>query len=372
MHRATRRRRLVRLALSLGLSCGALVASASLQGPVAIAIGAPKKPAIKPTAKPKPKPTPTPTTQPDTAPTWVEDKPEPPPKPDKDKDEGEKKKKPGGDDAGDEGDGAGKDGVELAACPADSVLDALEPKALVTLVRKKCRTLKVPATATPTEISRDDLLVAICVRSGEPIAPKDCNLAASLLVASGDGVSALQFVEDGDLALSLTTSRIDKAASPDNGTRFTLMGGIEGGKQYRAPLVWSAPFRGYGHGIWLWFPLPMLTTDLSSSPQGYRLGITPIAVAVGGKIAPSGLSTAYIGMSAFAAWNLLVPNDTQTLSNGTQVRINYKAVGGGLLLDGSGFVSLGLGVGHTFTTDARTDFRLWLYFGPRLLGALGF
>ncbi|MEO7095597.1 MAG: hypothetical protein ABI175_20235 [Polyangiales bacterium] len=350
------RRGVARLALAIGLTLGALAVA-----PIAVVSGAPKKPAVKP--KPKP------TTDPNAAPTWVEDKPDDPPAP---KGKEKEKEKPGASDDDAEGDGGTKGGVELAACPASSVLDELEPKALVTLVRKKCRTLKVPTTATPTEISTDDLLVALCVRAGDVITPKECNLAASLLVSTADGVTALQFVEDGELALSLTASRIDKAASPDNGTRFTLMGGIEGGKQYRAPLVWSAPVRGYGHGLWFWFPLPMLTTDLSASPQGYRLGITPVAVAVGAKFAPSGLSTAYLGTSAFLAWNVLVPNDTQTLSNGTQVRINYKAMGAGVLVDAAGFVSLGLGVGHTFTADARTDFRLWLYFGPRLLGAIGF
>ena len=347
------------LRLATALLVGLSSAVASLRTPtdgVAIAAGAPKKPP----AKPKPKPS-----TPDTAPTWVETKPEEP-KPVPAATEGEK----AGDEASDD-DGA-KGTVELAACPPATVLDDLSSKALVSLVRKKCRTLKVPATASPTEIASGDLLVAICVHRGEAVTPKDCDLAASLLVSTGDGVTPLQFVEDGELALSLTTSRIDKAASPDNGTRFTVMGGIEGGKQYRAPLVWSSPVRGYGHGLWFWFPLPMLTTDLSSSPKGYRLGITPLAVAVGAKLAPSGSSTAYFGTSAFFAWNLLVPNDTQTLSNGTQVRINYKAIGAGVLLDGAGYASLGLGVGHTFTTDARTDFRLWLYFGPRLLSALGF
>ena len=367
--RGARRRRVVRLALTLGLSLAAF--PLALGGSIGVLHGAGKKPA----AKPKPKPT----TDPTSAPTWVEEKPADKPEPPKPKEAAAKKggdgsdgdAKASDDDAAD-GEAGGKGTVELAACPAATVLDALEPKALVTLVRKKCRTLKVSSSATPTEISTDDLLVAICVRSGDALTPKECNLAASLLVGTGDGVAALQFVDDGEHALSLTTRRIDRAASPDNGTRFTLMGGIEGGKQYRSPLVWSAPTRGYGHGLWFWFPLPMLTTDLSSSPQGYRFGITPLAVAVGAKLAPSGLSTAYVGTSAFVAWNVLVPNDTQTLSNGTQVRINFKALGAGVLVDGAGYVSLGVGVGHTFTTDARTDLRLWLYFGPRLLGALGF
>ena len=208
----------MRFRSSIVLSLGLVVAGASLPGAIVVALAAaPKKAA----PKPKPKPTATPTSAPDSAPTWVEDKPEsPPPKPAKGKD-GD-----GGDDDKGDDDGAGTGGkgaVELAACPADSVLDSMEPKALATLVRKKCRTLKVPATAAPTEISGDDLLVAICVRSGEAIAPKDCDLAASLLVSSDDGVTPLQFVDDGEYALSLTTRRIDKAASPDNGTRFTQL-----------------------------------------------------------------------------------------------------------------------------------------------------
>jgi hypothetical protein len=164
---------------------------------------------------------------------------------------------------------------------------------------------------------------------------------------------------------------VEKASSPANGAALTLVVDAQGQPSVRAPLAWRRASEGYAAGRWLWFPLPMLTSDLSSSPQGYRLGVSPIAAAAGLKVFPSTTSRGYFGLSAFVAWNLLVPNDTQTLSNGTQVRINVKAFGGGALFDASGWVALGLGLGHTFTTDARTDFRVWLYFGPRLLSFLG-
>lgn len=263
--------------------------------------------------------------------------------------------------------------VEFGACTPESLAEA-EGSALVTMLRKRCRNLRVPAGSAPTDLSDDDMLVALCIRETEgeepeAVEPKECGLRAVIEV---DGSPPIPFSLDGDLAMTLRTTKVVKQTSPSNGTHVELVVTSENNGTpavARSPLVYRRGFEGYGHGRWIWFPLPMLTTDFSSSAAGYRLGITPLAVAAGGKIFP-GASRGYFGMSAFVAWNLLVPNDTQTLSNGTFVRINYKAMGFGVLLDGSGWLSVGVGVGHTFTTDARTDFRTWIYLGPRLLGFL--
>lgn len=261
--------------------------------------------------------------------------------------------------------------VEIGACPAES-LSEIEADALVTFLRKRCRNLKVPEGSAPTEMGDDESLVALCVQPGESgeapeaVEPKSCEMTA---VVELEGPSH-KLVPDGDLALVLRTARLSKSLG--HGAHFTLVASTSGEnaetKTIRSPLIFKKPFEGYGP-IWVWMPLPMFTTDFSSSAQGYRFGITPLAVAVGGKIHP-GSSSGYFGISAFLAWNILVPNDTQTLSNGTTVRINYKAIGTGVLLDASGFVALGLGLGHTFTTDSRTDFRTWFYLGPRLLFGL--
>jgi hypothetical protein len=261
--------------------------------------------------------------------------------------------------------------LEIGACPAES-LSEMEADVLVTFLRKRCRNLKVPEGSTPTEIGDDESLVALCVQPGESgeepeaVEPKSCELTA---IVELDGPPH-KLVPDGDLALVLRTARLSKSLA--HGSSFTLVASTGGEnaetKAVRSPLIFKKPLEGYGP-IWLWMPLPMFTTDFSSSARGYRFGITPLAVAVGGKLHP-GSSSAYFGLSAFLAWNILVPNDTQTLSNGTTVRINYKAMGAGVLLDASGYVGLGLGLGHTFTTDSRTDFRTWFYLGPRLLFGL--
>ena len=263
--------------------------------------------------------------------------------------------------------------VLMVVCPAATKLKGLEPRALVKLLDKTCRPvgLGTDEENATRDLSADDLLVVACSRSREAITPDDCGLKATLEVPNDDGAPhVLQFVAEDD-ALSLKTERVEKAASPANGTALMLVVEAQGQPAVRAPLAWRRGSEGYAAGRWLWFPLPMLTSDLSSSPQGYRLGVSPVAVAAGMKIFPSTTSRGYFGLSAFAAWNLLVPNDTQTLSNGTQVRINFKAVGAGALFDASGWVALGLGLGHTFTSDSRTDFRVWIYFGPRLLSFLG-
>ncbi|MGZ3420700.1 MAG: hypothetical protein ACXWUG_30250 [Polyangiales bacterium] len=307
---------------------------------VAPALAAKKKP-------PPPKPKPVPTAPTGTTATTSE--PEPP-----------KKEPP-----------KAKPRVEIGACPPES-LSEMEGTALVTFLRKRCRNLKVPEDAAPTEIGDDESLVAICVQPGaqgeetEAVEPKTCELKATVEI---EGQAPHPLVPDGDLALVLRTARLTR--SLHHGSAFALVASSAGeteAKTIRSPLVFKKAVEGYGP-IWVWMPMPMFTTDFSSSPQGYRFGITPLAVAVGGKLHP-GSSRAYFGLSAFLAWNLLVPNDTQTLSNGTGVRINYKAIGTGVLFDGSGWVGLGLGIGHTFTTDARTDFRSWFYLGPRLLFGL--
>jgi hypothetical protein len=261
--------------------------------------------------------------------------------------------------------------VEIGACPAES-LSEMEADALVTFLRKRCRNLKVPEGSSPTELGDDESLVAICVQPGESgeepeaVEPKSCEMTAVVELAG----PSHKLIPDGDLALVLRTARLAKSLG--HGSSFTLVVSSGGDnaetKTIRSPLTFKKPLEAYGP-IGVWVPVPMFTTDFSSSPQGYRFGITPLAVAVGGKIHP-GSSSAYLGLSAFLAWNILVPNDTQTLSNGTTVRINYKAIGTGVLLDGSGWVGIGLGLGHTFTTDSRTDFRTWFYLGPRLLFGL--
>ena len=48
------------------------------------------------------------------------------------------------------------------ACPSES-LQELEAEALESFVRKRCRNLRVPAGAAPTEIGNDEMLVEKCV-----------------------------------------------------------------------------------------------------------------------------------------------------------------------------------------------------------------
>jgi hypothetical protein len=266
---------------------------------------------------------------------------------------------------------AKKPRVELVVCAIEDLAE-LESPALLKLL-KKCRSAKGKESAS--ELSSDDMLVAVCVHKGEDgdeaMESKACGLKSTVSVEGG---SSLSLGADGDLALALRATKIVKELSPANGTKLewvATQATDEGEpKTTHTELMFRSGSEGYGHGRVIWFPLPMLTTDFSSSPQGYRLGITPVAVAAGWKFYPSTASSAYFGVSAFLAWNLLVPNDTQTLSNGTFVRVNYKAIGLGALFDASGYFAIGLGLGKTFTTDNRTDFRTWIYFGPKLLFGL--
>jgi len=259
--------------------------------------------------------------------------------------------------------------VEFGACPREP-LSEIDGTGLVAMMRKRCRNLKVPDGSAATDIADDDLIVVLCVKQieggHEAIEVKQCGLKAHV---AGDG-SLVPIGSDGELALALRADRLEKTAHPANGAVLTLVvswsgKGLETGEA-RAPLSFRRSFEGYASGRWVWIPAPMITTDLTwASPRGYRFGITPLAVAAGGKFNIG--ARAYFGTSVFVAWNLLVPNDVTTLSNGTGVRLNYRAFGAGLLLDAAGYLGLGVGVGHTFTTDARTDLRFWLYFGPRLL-----
>lgn len=317
---------------------------------VALALLAPAgaaKPVKKPAPAAKPKPAPAPT-----LPTTIIDETAPSAAP-------EKKKAPR------------KPRIELAVCAVED-LSELESDALLKLL-KKCRSLRAKDSAT--EIADDQMLVAVCVHKGddgdEAVETKECGLKATATV---DGAAALSLGADGDLALALRTAKLIKETKPSNGAKIELVAvqtPAEGEpRTVRAPLLFRTSSEGYGNGRVIWFPLPMLTTDFSSSQQGYRLGITPIAIAAGWKWYPSTTSQGYFGMSAFLAWNLLVPNDTQTLSNSTFVRVNYKAFGAGVLFDAAGYFALGAGIGKTFTTDNRTDFRTWIYFGPKLLMGL--
>jgi hypothetical protein len=334
-----------------------LLALPSLGSP-ALGRAAPKTAKKAPPPKPKPPP---PAPKP-TAPTTIIDETASPPTDDKKGDDKkvEEKKKP-----------ARKPRVELAICAVED-LSELESAALLKLL-KKCKSLR--GKDTTTAIADDEMLVAVCVNKGdegeEAIDIKECGLKAT---ATADGGTALSLGADGDLALALRTSKLIKEAKPSNGTKIdfaAVQTPADGDpRTIRAPLIFQSGSEGYGNGRVIWFPLPMLTTDFSSSQQGYRLGITPIAVAAGWKWYPSSTSQGYFGLSAFLAWNLLVPNDTQTLSNGTFVRVNYKALGVGLLFDAAGYFAIGAGLGKTFTTDNRTDFRTWIYFGPKLLGGL--
>lgn len=267
---------------------------------------------------------------------------------------------------------------EYAACPASIALDALDPETLVTQVRQRCRNLRVPANATPTEITPDDVLVAICVREVTAIAPAQCGMKVAAVVPTSDGAStSVPLTPQGALSVALRASKVEALSELESGAPFSLAittqtastSGLDL-RTARSPLVFHRDFVAYGKGRWFWLPTPMLTSDLTSKAGGYRLGITPIAAAVGTRWYPT-TTRDYLGASLFVGWNLLVPNDTQSLTNGTSVRINYKAMGGGVLFDLAGFVGVGVGVGHTFTMDDRTDFRTWLYVGPRTLKFLG-
>lgn len=267
---------------------------------------------------------------------------------------------------------------EYAACPASLALTSLEPVALTAAIRQRCRNLRVSTSAAPTEIAPDDVFVAICVRDKTAIDARQCGMKLQAVVVGEGGAStSVPLVADGELLLSLRASKLEAVTTLESGTPFSLAittqtsspSGLEI-RNGRSPLVFHRDFQAYGTGRWLWLPMPMLTSDLSSSKGGYRLGITPIAVAAGTRWFP-GATRTYIGASAFVGWNLLIPNDTQSLTNGTQVRVNYRAFGGGVLFDLAGWLGVGVGVGHTFTTDARTDFRTWLYVGPRTLKFLG-
>lgn len=267
---------------------------------------------------------------------------------------------------------------EYAACPRTVGLGALDPEGLVASIRRRCSNLRVPATAAPTEIAPDDVLVAVCVRDKIAIDARQCGMKLQAVVVADGGASAsVALVPDGELMLTLRADKLEATTHLESGAPFTLAittqtagpNGLEIRNAHTA-LVFHRPFQAYGRGRWLWLPMPMLTSDLSSAPGGYRVGITPIAVGLGSRWYP-GASRTFVGASLFVGWNLLIPNDTQTLSNGTQVRVNYKAFGGGVLFDLAGWIGIGVGVGHTFTTDARTDLRTWLYVGPRTLKLLG-
>jgi hypothetical protein len=266
---------------------------------------------------------------------------------------------------------------EYAACPSTIVLTDLDPEGLVTAVRQRCLNLRVPPNAAPTEITSDDALVAICVRERRAIEARQCGMKLQAVVVGDDGPTSIPLTPEGDLVLALRAEKLDAQRGLESGTPFSLTittqtatpSGLDV-RNARSPLVFHRPMQPYGRGRWLWLPMPMLTTDFSSSPEGYRLGITPIAIGVGTRFYPWASRT-YVGTSLFGAWNLLVPNDTQTLTNGTTVRVNYKALGAGVLFDLSGWIGVGVGVGHTFTTDHRTDFRTWFYVGPRILKLFG-
>lgn len=269
-----------------------------------------------------------------------------------------------------------KPNIELAMC-AVADLAELEPDKLLKLVRK-CRKLAKEGK-DPTPLDEEQMLVAVCTQKtgdedskDEAVEATTCGLKVTVKVEGQ--TKALSFGADGDYALALRNSKLVRDTKPANGAHIevTATATPDDGESrtVTAALIHHTTFEAYSHGKLLWFPMPMLTTDFSSSREGYRLGITPIAVAVGWKWFPSPASTGYLGVSPFLAWNLLIPNDTQTLSNGTFVRVNYKAFGAGVLLDASGWFGVGAGLGKTFTSDNRTDFRMWFYFGPKLLGGL--
>jgi hypothetical protein len=258
--------------------------------------------------------------------------------------------------------------LEIATCAPED-LAPLDGATLAKLVETRCRTLRIPEGAAPTEIGDDEMLVALCTRreasAREAIDPKACGLEASVQL---DGGKTFKLGADGELALSLRTAKVVRDGALASGAAMTLVASA-GEQSLRAPLTFRRSVEGYAQGRVAWLPMPMLTTDFSREAGGYRLGITPVAVGLGLKWFPATGSSGYVGLSAFGAWNLLIPNDTQTLTNGTSVRVNYKAVGAGLLLDASGYFGVGAGFGRTFTTDTRTDFRMWFYIGPRLLSA---
>jgi hypothetical protein len=267
---------------------------------------------------------------------------------------------------------------EYAACPRSVALGALDPEGLVGAIRRRCSNLRVPIGAAPTEIAPDDVLVAVCVRDKVAIDARQCGMKLQAVVVGDGGAStSVPLIPEGELMLALGVEKLAATTKLESGAPLTLAittqtagpNGLDI-RSARSALVFHRPFNAYGSGRWLWLPMPMLTSDLSSSSRGYRLGITPIAVGAGTRWYP-GASRAFVGASVFVGWNLLVPNDTQSLTNGTQVRVNYKAFGTGVLLDCAGWIGVGVGVGHTFTTDARTDFRTWLYLGPRTLKLLG-
>jgi hypothetical protein len=272
-----------------------------------------------------------------------------------------------------------KPNVELAMC-AVADLAELEPAKLLKLLRKckKVPVVKDGKDPTPLALDEEQMLVAVCTQKAgdddkdEAIESGACGLKATVKVEGG--TKTLSFGADGDYAMALRNSKLVRDTKPTNGARIDITATAtpdEGEpRTVNAVLIHHSTIESYSHGKLLWLPLPMLTTDFSSSREGYRLGITPLAIAAGWKWFPSPASTGYLGVSPFLAWNLLIPNDTQTLSNGTFVRINYKAFGAGVLLDASGWFAVGAGLGKTFTSDNRTDFRMWFYFGPKLLGAL--
>jgi hypothetical protein len=274
--------------------------------------------------------------------------------------------------------------VELAMCEIADLGD-LEAAKLLKLVRK-CKKLthasskegKEGKEPPPIPLDEEQMLVAICVRKGddekdELVDSTECGLKVTAKLEGA--TKGLSFGEDGDYALALRNAKLVRDLKPTNGGRIDIhaTSAPEGSepKTVTAAVSYHATIDTYSNGKLFWLPLPMLTTDFSSSKQGYRLGITPLAVAVGWKWFPSSSSSGYLGFSPFIAWNLLIPNDTQTLSNGTFVRINYKAFGAGVLLDAAGWFAVGAGLGKTFTSDNRTDFRMWFYFGPKLLAGLG-
>jgi hypothetical protein len=219
-------------------------------------------------------------------------------------------------------------------------------------------------------------VVLLCLRDRDAVETASCGAHAYVEIADAQGaIVTLPLGGKAAFAQHVDGAAIETRVGGDveNATpvRAVIQPTDADTKPARFDLAWRHGWHGYGHGRGLWLPMPMLTSDWTMGSTGYRLGLTPIAIGLGTRWSPSATSRGYLGTSLFVGWNLLVPNDTQTLSNGTFVRINYEAVGGGVLFDVSGWIGLGVGVGHTFTTDARTDLRTWLWVGPRLLSLFG-
>ncbi len=263
--------------------------------------------------------------------------------------------------------------VELAICPREALTD-LDGEGLVLHVRKRCRSLRGSGPAAPIVVDREDTVVAICVNEKEAIEPAQCTLGAAVSVEGANPAVAVALALEGELALSLPIAVPADKGSLRNGAELTVTAQSTGWEDElkverlaRGSLRFRRSVDAYGNGVSLWLPPPMFTSDFSLAANGYRFGITPISLASGFRVYP-GAGRFYLGFSAFVGWNLLIPNDVTTLSATTRVHVNYEAIDGGLLFDLGGYVDLGAGVGHTFTSDARTDFRAFVGVGPKLLG----